>query len=487
MKRSRDEVYIGGSQLKRPVVSSRGEGPGQQQMVGGTGATQKLTTNDALAYLKAVKDIFQEKREKYDDFLEVMKDFKAQRIDTAGVIARVKELFKGYRDLILGFNTFLPKGYEITLPLEDEQPPQKKPVEFEEAINFVNKIKTRFQGDDRVYKSFLDILNMYRKENKSITEVYQEVAALFQDHPDLLLEFTHFLPDTSATASNHCTSSGRKSFPRDRSSAMPGMHAVPADKNDRTTAPHDGHDLGAEHPDPDHDRVMMKAEKEQRRHGEKERDKREDRDRRDREHDDQDFENDGSRDFNMRFPHKRSGKPAHRGEDSIVEQFHQVGDGPAYDDKNAMKSVYNQEFAFCNKVKEKLQSPDDYQEFLRCLHIYSNEVISRPQLQLLSSCGMKDSYLDQLIWRTGIEIEIVGGMMVSKIETVKLRKGIDLIKVPLAIKMQELIGFLYFPARINTWENPLMNLTSLTVNGALLVIDFFPRIIQYLLQAREQS
>ena len=48
-------------------------------MVGGTGATQKLTTNDALAYLKAVKDLFQEKREKYDDFLEVMKDFKAQR------------------------------------------------------------------------------------------------------------------------------------------------------------------------------------------------------------------------------------------------------------------------------------------------------------------------------------------------------------------------------------------------------------------------
>lgn len=50
-------------------------------------------------------------------------------------------MFKGHRDLILGFNTFLPKGYEITLPLEDDQPTQKKPVEFEEAINFVNKIK----------------------------------------------------------------------------------------------------------------------------------------------------------------------------------------------------------------------------------------------------------------------------------------------------------------------------------------------------------
>ena len=65
------------------------------------------------------------------------------RIDTAGVIARVKELFKGHRNLILGFNTFLPKGYEITLPSEDEQPLQKKPVEFAEAINFVGKIKVK--------------------------------------------------------------------------------------------------------------------------------------------------------------------------------------------------------------------------------------------------------------------------------------------------------------------------------------------------------
>ncbi|KAK6281649.1 hypothetical protein POUND7_015474 [Theobroma cacao] len=381
MKRSRDEVYIGGSQLKRPLVTSRGEGSGQPQMVGGVGSTQKLTTNDALAYLKAVKDIFQDKREKYDDFLEVMKDFKAQRIDTAGVIARVKELFKGYRDLILGFNTFLPKGYEITLPQEDE-PTQKKPVEFEEAINFVNKIKTRFQGDDHVYKSFLDILNMYRKENKSITEVYQEVATLFQDHPDLLLEFTHFLPDTSATASNHYASSGRN-IPRDRISAMPTMRAVHADKKDRTTASHADRDLSVEHPDPDHNRAMMKVEKEQRRRGEKERDKREDRDRRDQEQDDRDFENDGNRDFNMQFPHKRSAKPARKGEDSGVEQLQQGGDGATYDDKNAMKSVYYQEFAFCDKVKEKLRNPEHWQEFLRCLHLYSNEVISRTELQSL--------------------------------------------------------------------------------------------------------
>jgi paired amphipathic helix protein Sin3a len=50
---------------------------------------------------------------------------------------RVKELFKGHRDLILGFNTFLPKGYEIT----PEEVPKRQPVEFQQAINYVNKIK----------------------------------------------------------------------------------------------------------------------------------------------------------------------------------------------------------------------------------------------------------------------------------------------------------------------------------------------------------
>lgn len=174
----------------------------------------------------------------------------------------MKELFAGHRELILGFNTFLPKGYEIEMPLEDEQKASvvcatavnlpmlcaascatmpcccslpacrmavvvpheatwsclqpKQPVEFDQAINYVNKIKvrktaacrrncdisllcalvqhfmaawyltklntntccclqTRFSNDERVYKAFLEILNMYRKGQKSITNVYEEV------------------------------------------------------------------------------------------------------------------------------------------------------------------------------------------------------------------------------------------------------------------------------------------------------------------------
>ncbi|XP_031386160.1 paired amphipathic helix protein Sin3-like 4 isoform X2 [Punica granatum] len=383
MKRSRDEVYMS-SQPKRPVVSSRGEASAQPQAVG-VGSAQKLTTNDALAYLKAVKDIFEDKREKYDDFLEVMKDFKAQRIDTAGVIARVKELFKGHRDLILGFNTFLPKGYEITLP---EDPPQKKHVEFEEAINFVNKIKTRFQGDDRVYKSFLDILNMYRKENKSIQQVYQEVAALFKDHVDLLEEFRHFLPDNSSATSPLCHPSGRSSLLRDRSSTMPSIRPVQIDKKERVSGLHADHDVSVDRPDIDHDQALMKADKESRRRGDREEKRRDDRDRRDRDHDDRDCEHDSNRDISkQRFPQKR--QSFRQGADQLHqdggddENFGALRGSSSYDDKIAVKNMYSKEFAFFDKVKERLH--DNHQEFLKCLHIFSQGIITRLELQNLVS------------------------------------------------------------------------------------------------------
>lgn len=74
----------------------------------------KLTTNDALTYLRDVKNMFTNQREVYETFLEIMKEFKAQTIDTYGVIQRVKQLFKGNKNLIIGFNTFLPKAR--TLP-----------------------------------------------------------------------------------------------------------------------------------------------------------------------------------------------------------------------------------------------------------------------------------------------------------------------------------------------------------------------------------
>jgi len=138
-------------------------------------------------------------------------------IDTPGVIARVSDLFKGHNSLILGFNTFLPPDYKIevvTEPIPRPQPvpaaapvmrparaapaPRREhgqPLEFDHAISYVTKIKRRFVNDPNTYKAFLDILHTYQKQQRSIKDVLEKVSYLFRDHPDLLQDFTYFLPD----------------------------------------------------------------------------------------------------------------------------------------------------------------------------------------------------------------------------------------------------------------------------------------------------
>ncbi|KAL1828774.1 paired amphipathic helix protein Sin3-like 3 isoform X2 [Daucus carota subsp. sativus] len=349
MKRSVDDAYMN-SQLKRPTVSSRPEPSGQAQMNGG-GSTQKLTTNDALTYLKAVKDIFHDKREQYDEFLEVMKDFKAQRIDTTGVIERVKELFKGHHALILGFNTFLPKGYEITI--RDGEPygpdPAKKSVAFEEAIKFVNKIKTRFQGDDQVYKSFLDILNMYRRESKSIKDVYREVSDLFRDHPDLLVEFAHFLPDSTGTASIHYAHTTRNPilYRDDRSLPMTTMRPI-----HKGISSHADCDISTDRADPD-EKELARVDKEQRRRGDKERDK---------DRDDKDIDQDIKC-----SPQKR--KNAHRVDDIVTDPYN--------------KGMLEEGCSFFEKVKERLRNSEQYLEIYRCLDVFNRGIITRSELDSL--------------------------------------------------------------------------------------------------------
>ncbi|XP_004647438.1 paired amphipathic helix protein Sin3b [Octodon degus] len=195
---------------------------------------------DALTYLDQVKIRFGSDPATYNGFLEIMKEFKSQSIDTPGVIRRVSQLFHEHPDLIVGFNAFLPLGYRIDIPkngkiniqspltsqenarghgdgAEDLKPqaPYKEDktqvplesdsVEFNNAISYVNKIKTRFLDHPEVYRSFLEILHTYQKEQlhakgrpfrgMSEEEVFTEVANLFRGQEDLLSEFGQFLPE----------------------------------------------------------------------------------------------------------------------------------------------------------------------------------------------------------------------------------------------------------------------------------------------------
>ena len=86
----------------------------------------KLKVEDALSYLDQVKFKFGNQPQVYNDFLDIMKEFKSQSIDTPGVIARVSSLFRGHPELIVGFNTFLPPGYKIEVQCNEAVRPYLK-------------------------------------------------------------------------------------------------------------------------------------------------------------------------------------------------------------------------------------------------------------------------------------------------------------------------------------------------------------------------
>lgn len=115
--------HAGAGPMYQPAGGGLGAGPpglmgGLAPAPGGPGVPpgNRLSTNDALSYLRDVKQKFQHNRQVYDTFLEIMKEFKAQTIDTQGVIRKVKTLFRGHRHLIFGFNTFLPKARPLRGP-----------------------------------------------------------------------------------------------------------------------------------------------------------------------------------------------------------------------------------------------------------------------------------------------------------------------------------------------------------------------------------
>ncbi|KAH7445038.1 hypothetical protein KP509_02G103500 [Ceratopteris richardii] len=318
-----------------------------------------------------------------------MKYFEAQKLNTPGVIARVTELFKGHRELIRGFNDFLPKGFEMRLSLGEDL--KRHPMKFDQAMHYVKKIKTRFINEDHIYKAFSRILNMYVKGDKSVTEAHSEVAALFRDHHDLLDEFVCFIPDSidvshpsprgagvvighredkpltmrlsqaerpivkeqMANTSAECVQSSEKTFDRDRYEQDP----MGTDK-EQFKRGRDSYD----------EKEQRQAEKEGKDHSEK--------------------EGDGNSDASQRLPNNKIS--ARRAEELIGVQSQAImaretitartsGRFTSSDKKKVPKGL-QRKLAFFENVKSKLPSQETYQQFLKCLKLYSEETITREQL-----------------------------------------------------------------------------------------------------------
>ncbi|KAK7036539.1 hypothetical protein VNI00_011472 [Paramarasmius palmivorus] len=181
-----------------------------------------LSVADALSYLDHVKFQFQDQPDVYNHFLDIVKEFKSQQIDTPGVIKRVSHLFRGHPLLTQGFNTFLPAGYRIQCSVDDKhitvttprgttmqtigttgreestflwstiEPGDGSSVQ-QRTDAYIHQVKQRC--DPETYKQFLDILSRYHHAPETIDEeeVSRQIARLFKNAPDLRADFRIFM------------------------------------------------------------------------------------------------------------------------------------------------------------------------------------------------------------------------------------------------------------------------------------------------------
>ncbi|XP_045457494.1 uncharacterized protein LOC123667697 [Melitaea cinxia] len=438
------------------------------------GQFQRLKVEDALSYLDQVKYKFNTQPQVYNDFLDIMKEFKSQTIDTPGVITRVSNLFKGHPELIVGFNTFLPPGYKIEVQSNGQvsvsmpsptgagcgvgvgvggvggsvgvsggvgvgggpvllgvhhAPPQSQlvhllpvpqavssalahnlagaggvggagavgsapantlhhisqahqqieaaahhhppgsapsstghagaaagqPVEFNHAIEYVNKIKSRFSRQPDKYKRFLEILHAYQRGHRDVKEpqakqqteqeVYSQVAKLFENQDDLLAEFGQFLPDAKAV-----TKPAHVLPPHSRS--PPPQAPPPARDEERYAAspPHHApHALALAQALPKH--TSAPPAPPQHHHLKR------------------------SPSFGSSTQLASGAPPA--------KKARAGGSSPALRDVSlaeAAKLATAQDYAFFDRARKALRSQHVYENFLRCLLLFTNEIISSSEL-----------------------------------------------------------------------------------------------------------
>ena len=85
-----------------------------------------------------------------------------------------------------------------TAPMPSAAGAPKPTHEFNHAVNYVAKIKKRFEHMPGVYEQFLEILHTYQERKASegsIERVKDQIHTLFRGHPDLLDDFKYFLPE----------------------------------------------------------------------------------------------------------------------------------------------------------------------------------------------------------------------------------------------------------------------------------------------------
>ena len=175
---------------------------------------------------------------------------------------------------------------------------------------------------------------MYRKGQKTIHTVYNEVSVLFRSHADLLDEFTYFLPDAQAVKDSQ-----RKQQPSTYRAGAPGgkFQEVFRRTQQQAVSPH----LNL----PQHKRKVVKPK------------------------------------FEEKVPVARESSPSPPPPlPALIErnELSQFSSPPDYEDDR--KSILPRELQFFERVRVRIRSRDAYNDLIRCIHMFNVELFSRNEL-----------------------------------------------------------------------------------------------------------
>lgn len=158
----------------------------------------------AVDYIQKVKSYYPDDSDVFENFLEVMKDFKQGRLTTEEVAKIISHLFKDNEALVTEFRKFLPQEvnyitrqdtkHEIDGPRVVELKTER--IDKDQAVEFVALAKQRFANDSEMYTRFIRLLAFLK--NKPVPEgKFRELEVLLMDYPDLLAHLHRFIPDSA--------------------------------------------------------------------------------------------------------------------------------------------------------------------------------------------------------------------------------------------------------------------------------------------------
>lgn len=242
-------------------------------------------------------------------------------------------------------------------------------------------LQCRFQEQPEKYKHFLRILHKYQNEQRrkdgkggsplTESEVFKQVAHLFDNQEDLLREFGQFLPDASPISANVMLTKNISSESIEKLGTLQGNQPKPLGSNNMSRG-------SALNPLDMYHNNNSEKEYLTSNFGNITRA-------------DKDLNRNNYNINNQKFSNI-AGPGLKRSSALQLNHFNRVQDRSEPPTKrhktifrdisyaDAARSGTLQDYAFFDKVRESLRSPDVYDNFLRCLTLYNQEIVSKTEL-----------------------------------------------------------------------------------------------------------